>query len=67
MSDPLRHKLNLIAERLSKVVYFEPHAEKGGRNLDGLAVLLEDSRWLATQLAGALDLIDKLKTPKESA
>lgn len=59
-------RLKAVEERLAKVAYFEPVVERGGRNLDGLQVLLDDARWLARQLRGALAEIDRL-SPKDVA
>jgi len=60
-------RLKNTKERLSKVVYFEPHVERGGRNLDGLQVLLDDAKWLASQLESALAEIERLTTDKGAA
>lgn len=63
----IRDHLKDVKERLTKVVYVEPLAERGGRSTDGMKVLLDDAKWLAAQLEGALDEIDQLVTPKEYA
>jgi len=63
----IREHLKVVQERLAKVAYVEPPVDRGGRNLDGLQVLLDDARWLSAQLQGALEQLDRLTTPKEYA
>ena len=60
-------RLKATKERLSKVVYVEPRADLGGRDLDGVKVLLDDARWLAGQLEAALAEIERLTTDKGAA
>jgi len=56
----VRGDLEIVAERLAKVVYLTPHKEAQ----DGLQTLLDDARWMAKELKAALDHIDFLTGPR---